>query len=62
MEFDEKLVKYMRICMANVKYRVFVNGDGIHLQELGIGLQQGDPLLPYLFIIVMKVSQSCSIN
>jgi len=38
----------MRICMANVKYQVFVNDGGIHLQGLGIGLQKG-PTVPISF-------------
>jgi len=43
--------------MANVKYQVFVNGDDIHLQELEIDMQQGDPLSHIFLLFVMKTSQ-----
>lgn len=52
MGFDEKWVKWMGMCIAN--YQMFVNGDGIGLQDLGRGLQQVDPFSLYLFIFYVE--------
>lgn len=53
--FDARWIRLVMICVKSVTYLVFLNG------KLGAtivptrGLRQGDPLSPYLFLLVGEV-------
>ncbi|PNX78963.1 ribonuclease H, partial [Trifolium pratense] len=52
--FANKWIYWMMLCVSSVTYSVLVNYEKVGPIFPGRGLRQGDPLSPYLFILVTE--------
>jgi len=57
MNFPPQFCGWIRECILTPRYSVKINGQLHSFFPEGRGLRQGDPLSPYLFILVMQVLQ-----
>ncbi|GAU43015.1 hypothetical protein TSUD_28340 [Trifolium subterraneum] len=54
MGFTDVWIRWVMMCVSSVNYSVLMNYDRVDPISPGRGLRQGDPLSPYLFILVTE--------
>jgi len=52
--YQDKWVKWVKVCIKSAMISVFVNGSLIEEFKPWRGLRQGNPLAPFLFLIIAK--------
>jgi len=52
--FSQKWIAWIMLCVEIVDYLVIINGDPVGPINPSRGLHQGDPLLPYTFILCLE--------
>ncbi len=55
MGFGSNWIQWIHMCISTVRFSVLINGNPSSFFNSSKGLQQGDPLSPLLFLLVMEV-------
>lgn len=54
MEFNDQWIKLLMLCVISVLYFILVNGEPKGMINPSRGIQQGDPLSPFLFLLCIE--------
>ena len=61
MGFRKKWIRWIKWCVSTARFSVLINGTSSGFFQSSRGLRQGDPISPYLFVVVME-ALSCLIK
>lgn len=54
MGFSKRWIQWIMMCVTTVSYEFCFNGSSIGPIQPNMGLRQGDPLSPYLFLLCVE--------
>jgi len=54
MNFPIKWISWIQECLSSATFSVLINGSSVGFFGSNKGTRQGDPLLPYIFVLVME--------
>ena len=61
MGFRKKWIRWIKWCVSTARFSVLINGTSSGFIQSSRGLRQGDPISPYLFVVVME-ALSCLVK
>nr|XP_016438289.1 PREDICTED: uncharacterized protein LOC107764248 [Nicotiana tabacum] len=54
MGFAERWISWIKFCISTVKFSILINGSPVGFFSSQRGLRHGDPISPFLFILIME--------
>jgi hypothetical protein len=62
MNFPPKFIHWIMVCVSTVSYKYAINGQHSEVLKAKMGLRQGDPISPLLFVLIMEYLHRCLQN